>query len=42
MLQFGVSDTPQGNQAVMEAALSRSIRALVQRQHPDGYWCFEL
>lgn len=42
MLQFGVNDTPQGNQQVIEAALDRSVSALIQRQHADGYWCFEL
>ena len=42
MLQFGMTDTSQGNQEVIEAAMGRSVSALIERQHADGYWCFEL
>ena len=42
MLKFGMIDAPQGNQEVIEAALGRSVSALIERQHADGYWCFEL
>lgn len=42
MLRFGMTDTPQGSQEVIEAALGRSVSALLERQHADGYWCFEL
>ena len=42
MLQFGMTDTSQGNQEVIEAALGRSISALIERQQADGHWCFEL
>ena len=42
MLPFGMTDTPQGHQKVIEAALGRSVSALIERQHADGYWCFEL
>lgn len=42
MLEFGMTDTPQGKQGVIKTALGRSISALIERQHADGYWCFEL
>ena len=42
MLEFGMTDTPRGSQEVIKTALGRSISALIERQHADGYWCFEL
>ena len=42
MLEFGMTDTPQSNREVIKTALGRSISALIERQHADGYWCFEL
>lgn len=42
MLKFGMTDTPLDNRKVIEAALGRSISALIERQHADGFWCFEL
>ena len=42
MLQFGLTDKPQAKPEAIEAALGRSISALLARQHADGHWCFEL
>lgn len=42
LLEFGMTDMPQGHKAVIEAALGRSVSALIDRQHAQGYWCFEL
>lgn len=42
LLEFGMTDRPQGHKAVIEAALGRSVSALIERQHAEGYWCFEL
>ena len=42
LLEFGMTDLPQGHKAIIEAALGRSASALIDRQHTHGYWCFEL
>lgn len=42
LLEFGMTDMPPGHKAVVEAALGRSVSALIDRQHAQGYWCFEL
>ncbi|MDL2337703.1 MAG: squalene--hopene cyclase, partial [Pseudomonadota bacterium] len=41
MLKFGMTDAPLGTKKAIQAALSRSISALIEHQHADGYWCFE-